>query len=175
MYRPYAVGALLSLYVVLIQVATNQVVRGQFSFHQSDSFLSQWRKDFCLPLGKFSVRLAAALHRYDLAWKSRSCAARSAPRPPARKERFSRSYLSPKRYTPADGQTVNLGIIFGFFSPCAPHLRNGWYCGTGKSLRCVLCAFGRDIRSISVTGSYRTVHKIFRTNLLRISSDSDII
>ena len=38
---------------------------------------------------------------------------------------FSRSYLSPKRYTPADSQTVNLGIIFGFFSPCAPHLRNG--------------------------------------------------
>ena len=88
---------------------------------------------------------------------------------------FSRSYLSPKRYTPADGQTVNLGIIFGFFSPCAPHLRNGWYCGMGKSLRRVLCAFGKDIRSISVTGSYRTVHKIFRTNLLHISSDSDII
>ena len=42
-------------------------------------------------------------------------------------------------------------------------------------LRRVLCAFGRDIRSISVTGSYRTVHKIFRTNLLHISSDSDII
>ena len=33
---------------------------------------------------------------------------------------FSHSYLSPKRYAPADGQTVNLGIIFGFFSPCAP-------------------------------------------------------
>ena len=45
---------------------------------------------------------------------------------------FSHSYLSPKRYAPADGQTVNLGIIFGFFSPCAPHLWNGWYCGTGK-------------------------------------------
>lgn len=45
----------------------------------------------------------------------------------------------------------------------------------GKSLRRVLCVFGRDIRSISVTGSYRTVHKIFRTNLLRISSNSDII
>ena len=56
---------------------------------------------------------------------------------------FSRSYLSPKRYTPADGQTVNLGIIFGGFSTCAPHLRNGWYCGMGKSLRRVLCAFGR--------------------------------
>ena len=88
---------------------------------------------------------------------------------------FSRSYLSPKRYTPADGQTVNLGITFGIFSPCAPHLWNGWYCGTGKSLRRVLCAFGRDIRSISVTEGYRTVHKIFRTNLLRISSNSDII
>lgn len=45
----------------------------------------------------------------------------------------------------------------------------------GKSLRRVLCAFGRDIRSISVTEGYRTVHKIFRTNLLHISSDSDII
>ena len=88
---------------------------------------------------------------------------------------FSRSYLSPKRYTPADGQTVNLGITFGIFSPCAPHLRNGWYCGMGKSLRCVLCAFGRDIRSISVTGSYRTVYKIFRTKLLHISCDLDII
>ena len=54
---------------------------------------------------------------------------------------FLHSYLSPKRYAPADGQTVNLGIIFGFFSPCAPHLWNGWYCGTGKSLRRVLCAF----------------------------------
>ena len=62
---------------------------------------------------------------------------------------FSRSYLSPKRCTPADGQTVNLGIIFGFFSPCAPHLRNGRYCGMGKSLRHVLCAFGRGICSIS--------------------------
>ena len=40
---------------------------------------------------------------------------------------FSRSYLSPKRYAPADGQTVNLGIIFGLFSPCVPHLRNGRY------------------------------------------------
>ena len=38
---------------------------------------------------------------------------------------FSRSCLSPERHAPADGQTVNLGIIFGFFSPCAPHLRNG--------------------------------------------------
>ena len=54
---------------------------------------------------------------------------------------FLHSYLSPKRYAPADGQTVNLGIIFGFFSPCAPHLWNGWYCGMGKSLRRVLCAF----------------------------------
>lgn len=56
---------------------------------------------------------------------------------------FSRSYLSPRRYAPADGQTVNLGINFGFFSPCAPHLRNGRYCGMGKSLRRVLCAFGK--------------------------------
>ena len=38
---------------------------------------------------------------------------------------FSRSYLSPKRYTPADGQTVNLGIIFGLFSPCALRLGTG--------------------------------------------------
>ena len=62
---------------------------------------------------------------------------------------FSRSYLSPKCYAPADGQTVNLGIIFGLFLPCAPHLRNGRYCGMGKSLRRVLCAFGRGIYSIS--------------------------
>lgn len=88
---------------------------------------------------------------------------------------FSRSYLSPKRYAPADGQTVNLSIIFGLFSPCAPHLRNGRYCGMGESLRRVLCAFGRDICSVPVTESYRTVHKIFRTNWLRVSSDSDII
>ena len=60
---------------------------------------------------------------------------------------FLHSYLSPKRYAPADGQTVNLGIIFGGFSTCAPHLRNGWYCGMGKSLRRVLCAFGRGICS----------------------------
>ena len=62
---------------------------------------------------------------------------------------FSRSCLSPKRHAPADGQIVNLGIIFGFFSPCAPHLGNGQYCGMGKSLRRVLCAFGRGIYSIS--------------------------
>ena len=62
---------------------------------------------------------------------------------------FSRSYLSPKRYTPADGQTVNLGIIFGLFLPCTLHLGNGWYCGMGKSLRRVLCVFGRGICSIS--------------------------
>ena len=53
---------------------------------------------------------------------------------------FSRSYLSPKRYAPADGQTVNLGIIFGGFSPCAPHLRNGRYCGMGKPFG-AFCAF----------------------------------
>ena len=88
---------------------------------------------------------------------------------------LSRSYLSSIGCHGMVGKNVNLGINFGFFSPCAPHLRNGWYCGTGKSLRRVLCVFGRDIRSISVTGSYRTVHKIFRTNLLRISSNSDII
>ena len=88
---------------------------------------------------------------------------------------FSRSYLSPRRYAPADGQTVNLGIIFGFFSPCAPHLRNGRYCGMGKSLRRVLCVFGRGICSISCTESYRTARKIFRTNLLHIPSDSGII
>ena len=56
---------------------------------------------------------------------------------------FSRSYLSPKRYTPADVQTVNLGIIFGLFLPCTLHLGNGWYCGMGKTLRRVLCVFGR--------------------------------
>ena len=53
---------------------------------------------------------------------------------------FLHSYL-PKRYAPADGQTVNLGIIFGLFLPCTLHLGNGWYCGMGKSLRRVLCAF----------------------------------
>ena len=60
---------------------------------------------------------------------------------------FSRSYLSPKCYAPADGQTVNLGIIFGDFLRCTLHLENGWYCGMGKSLRRVLCAFGRGICS----------------------------
>ena len=60
---------------------------------------------------------------------------------------FSHSYLSPKRYTPADGQTVNLGINFGIFSLCKLHLENGRYCGMGKSLRRVLCAFGRGICS----------------------------
>ena len=60
---------------------------------------------------------------------------------------FSRSYLSPKRYTPADVQTVNLGIIFGLFLPCTLHLGNGWYCGMGKTLRRVLCVFGRGICS----------------------------
>lgn len=54
---------------------------------------------------------------------------------------FSRSCLSPERHAPADGQTVNLGIIFGLFLPCTLHLGNGWYCGMGKSLRRVLCAF----------------------------------
>ena len=88
---------------------------------------------------------------------------------------FSRSYLSPERHAPADGQIVNLGIIFGLFLPCALRLGNGWYCGMGKSLRRVLCAFGMGICSVSVTESYRTVHKLFRTNLLHISSDSDII
>ena len=88
---------------------------------------------------------------------------------------FSRSYLSPKRHAPADGQIVNLGIIFGLFLPCTLRLGNGRYCGIGKPFRRVLCAFGRGICSISVTESYRTVRKIFRTNLLYISSDSDII
>ena len=88
---------------------------------------------------------------------------------------FSRSYLSPKRRAPADGQIVNLGIIFGLFSPCTLRLGNGWCCGMGKSLRRALCAFGMGICSVSVTESYRTVHKIFRTNLLHISSGLDII
>ena len=60
---------------------------------------------------------------------------------------FSRSYLSPKRHAPADGQIVNLGINFGIFSLCKLRLRNGRYCGMGKSLRRVLCAFGRGICS----------------------------
>ena len=88
---------------------------------------------------------------------------------------FSRSCLSPKRHAPADGQIVNPGIIFGLFSPCALRSGNGWCCGMGKSLRRVLCAFGRGICPVSVTESYRTVHKIFRTNRLHISPDSDII
>ena len=62
---------------------------------------------------------------------------------------FSRSYLSPRRYAPADGQTVNLGIIFGLFSPCTLRLGNGWCCCMGKCLRRVLCAFGRGICSVS--------------------------
>ena len=52
-----------------------------------------------------------------------------------------RSCLSPKRHAPADGQIVNIGIIFGDFLRCTLHLENGWYCGMGKSLRRVLCAF----------------------------------
>ena len=88
---------------------------------------------------------------------------------------FSRSYLSPERHAPADGQIVNLGIIFGLFSPCALRLGNGWCCGMGKSLRRVLCAFGRGSCSISGTESYRTVRKKFRTNLLRVPPDSCII
>ena len=88
---------------------------------------------------------------------------------------FLHSYLSPKRYAPADGQTVNLGIIFGLFLPCMLRLGNGRYGGLGKSLRRVLCVFGRGICSISGTENYRTVRKIFRTNQLHISSDSDII
>lgn len=56
---------------------------------------------------------------------------------------FLHSYLSPKRYAPADGQTVNLGINFGIFSLCKLRLENGRYCGMGKSLRRVLCVFGR--------------------------------
>ena len=58
---------------------------------------------------------------------------------------FSHSYLSPKRYAPADGHIVNLGINFGIFSLCAPRSGNGWYCGIGKSLRRVLALSGRDI------------------------------
>ena len=54
---------------------------------------------------------------------------------------FLHSYLSPKCYAPADGQTVNLGINFGIFSLCKLRLENGRYCGMGKSLRRVLCAF----------------------------------
>ena len=38
---------------------------------------------------------------------------------------FSRSCLSPERHAPADGLTVNLGIIFGLFSLCTLHLGTG--------------------------------------------------
>ena len=62
---------------------------------------------------------------------------------------FSHSYLSPKRYAPADGQIVNLGINFGLFLPCTLHLGNGWYAGMGKYLRRVLCAFGSGVCSVS--------------------------
>ena len=62
---------------------------------------------------------------------------------------FSRSYLSPKRYAPADGQTVNLGIIFGLFSPCALRLRNGRYCGMGKPFGAFFALSGGNIYSIS--------------------------
>ena len=45
----------LSTQVVLIQVATTQVVRGQFSFHHRDNFLSISRIVFCPNRGRLSV------------------------------------------------------------------------------------------------------------------------
>ena len=45
----------LSTHVALIQVATNQVVRGQFSFHHRDNFLSISRTVFCPNGGRISV------------------------------------------------------------------------------------------------------------------------
>lgn len=56
-----------------------------------------------------------------------------------------RSCLSPKRHAPADGQIVNIGIIFELFLPCTLRLGNGRYCGMGKSLRSVLALLGRDV------------------------------
>ena len=62
---------------------------------------------------------------------------------------FSRSCLSPEHHAPADGQIVNLGIIFGLFSPCAGFRERGRYAGMGQPPRRVLCAFGRGICSVS--------------------------
>ena len=81
---------------------------------------------------------------------------------------FSRSCLSPERHAPADGQIVNLGIIFGLFSPCTLRSANGRYCGMGKSLRRVLCAFGRGICSVSEFENklylFRALYCISRAN-----------
>ena len=62
---------------------------------------------------------------------------------------FSRSYLSPKRYAPADGQTVNPGINFGIFSLCKLRLGNGRYCGMGKPFGAFCALSGGVIYSIS--------------------------
>ena len=62
---------------------------------------------------------------------------------------FSRSYLSPKRYAPADGQTVNLGINFGIFSLCKLSLGNGRHCGMGKPFGAFCALSGGGICSIS--------------------------
>ena len=83
---------------------------------------------------------------------------------------FSRSYLSPKCYAPADGQTVNLGINFGIFSLCKLRLENGRYCGMGESLRRVLCVFGRGICSIS-----RFENKLYLFRALYCISRADSI
>ena len=57
----------LSTHVVLIQVVTTQVVRGQFSFHHRDNFLSISRTGFCPNGGRISVsRLEGFL---SLVWK----------------------------------------------------------------------------------------------------------
>lgn len=47
-------GFTLSTYVVLIQVATNQVVRGQFSVPMEEGFLSATWKVFCPSGGSFT-------------------------------------------------------------------------------------------------------------------------
>ena len=54
--------------------------------------------------------------------------------------------LSSGAFTPFLDLKINC-IIFGDFLRCTLHLENGWYCGMGKSLRRVLCAFGRGICS----------------------------
>ena len=56
---------------------------------------------------------------------------------------FSRFCLSPKRHAPADGQTVNLGIIFGLILPCTLRFGNGWHGAVWVSFFGAFCALLR--------------------------------
>ena len=88
---------------------------------------------------------------------------------------FSSFYPSPKHRVLADVQTVNLGITFGLFFLHTHFGERSILCGVGESYQHILYAFGSSICSVSSTKGYQTVHKIFCTNWLHISSDSDII